>query len=211
MSRPHAKHTSPWNEVRVFVLWPRKAGSGGQQPTYLGSGTGRCANARFTLWGAKQGRGERNTDAISLSLNLTAGWNPRNELVASIADWLAFRGRPSGRTVCSRPRSLTVSRTHFSSPYGHPLSMLTRTRSNSFVVKGALTRAVHFAGRSTDQVAAGEPQPSHARTPQNRTPCGTFASCRPIGSGRDRQSPGATLAVLGMTTSAHSTEGFRQY
>ena len=29
--------------------------------------------------------------------------------------------------------------------------MLTRTRSNSFVVRGALTRAVQFAGRSTGQ------------------------------------------------------------
>jgi hypothetical protein len=37
------------------------------------------------------------------------------------------------------------------SPYGRPLSMLTRTRSNSFVVKGAFTRAVQFAGRSTGQ------------------------------------------------------------
>ena len=109
---------------------------------------------------------EGNTHAMSLSLNLTVGWKPRNELVASVADWLAFRGRPSGRTVCSRPRSLTVRRTHFSSPYGRPLSMLTRTRSNSFVVKGALTRAVQFAGRSSDQAVAGEPQPSHARTPQ---------------------------------------------
>jgi hypothetical protein len=79
---------------------------------------------------------EGNSYAIRLSLNLTAGWKPRNSLVASVADWLAFRGRRAGRTVCSRPRSLAVSRTHFSLPYGRPLSMLTRTRSNSFVVKG---------------------------------------------------------------------------
>jgi hypothetical protein len=31
------------------------------------------------------------------------------------------------------------------------VSMLTRTGSNSFVVKRALTRAVRFAGRSTGQ------------------------------------------------------------
>jgi hypothetical protein len=58
-----------------------------------------------------------NTDAISLSMaegtraaiglskNLTAEWNPRNQFVASVADSPAFRGRPSGRTVCSRPGS----------------------------------------------------------------------------------------------------------
>ncbi len=54
-------------------------------------GAGRETGARLVyLW-------EGNTDAISLSMNLTAGWNPRNQLVASVADWLAFRGRPSGR------------------------------------------------------------------------------------------------------------------
>ena len=53
--------------------------------------------------------------------------------------------------MCSKPRSLTVCRTQSSSPYGRPLSMLTRTRSSSFAVKGALTRAVQFAGRSTGQ------------------------------------------------------------
>jgi hypothetical protein len=140
---------------------------------------------------------EGNSYAIRLSLNLTAGWKPRNSLVASVADWLAFRGRRAGRTVCSRPRSLAVSRTHFSLPYGRPLSMLTRTRSNSFVVKGALKRAVQFVGRATtDQVAAGEPQPSHARTPQIRTAFGTYVSCGPIGSGRDRQGPQVLLSLV---------------
>ncbi len=47
---------------------------------------------------------------MSLSLNLTPGWKPRNQLVVSVADWLEFRGQSLGRTVCSRPRSLTVSR-----------------------------------------------------------------------------------------------------
>jgi hypothetical protein len=54
----------------------------------------------------------------------------------------------SGKAFIDQP-SATVSRTHFSSPYGRPRSMLTRTRSNSFLVKGALTRPVQFAGRST--------------------------------------------------------------
>ncbi len=63
--------------------------------------------------------------------------------------WPALRGRPSGRTVCSNPGSFTVSRTHFSSRYGRPLAMLTRTRSHSFVVTRVLTRAVQCAGRST--------------------------------------------------------------
>ena len=75
---------------------------------------------------------------------------PRTYFVESVADWLAFRGRPSGRTVCSNPRSLTVCRTHSSPPWGRPLSMLTRTWSSSFAVKGALTRAVQFARQDTN-------------------------------------------------------------
>jgi hypothetical protein len=43
-------------------------------------------------------------------------------------------------------------------------------------------------------VAAGAPQQCRARTPQSRTPCETCASCRRIGSGRDRQSPPLNLA-----------------
>ena len=73
----------------------------------------------------------------------------RHPLVSFTA-WLSFRGRPSGRTVCSRPGCLTVCRTQSSPPYGRPLSMLTRTRLSSFAVNGALTRAVQFAGRSPD-------------------------------------------------------------
>jgi hypothetical protein len=50
--------------------------------------------------------------------------------------------------------------------------------------------------KTFDQVAAGEPQPSHARTPHSRTACGTYSSCRPIGSGRDRQSPPVLLSLF---------------
>ena len=88
----------------------------------------------------------------------------------------AFHGRPSGRTVCSRPRSFTVSRTHFSSPYGRPLSMLTRTRPNSFVIEGVLTRAVQFACHSTGRrdknaltASCPRPRPQAAPAPPLRS------------------------------------------
>jgi hypothetical protein len=80
--------------------------------------------------------------------------------------------------------------------------MLTRTRSNSFVVKRALTRAVQFAGRS---IGPGDNRNAIRRDTNGlpqvrldhdalerlkvRLPCGTNASCQRIGSGRDRQSP----------------------
>jgi hypothetical protein len=63
--------------------------------------------------------------------------------------WLAFLGRPSGRTVCSDPRSFTVSRTHVSSPYGRPRSMLTRTRSSSFAV---ICRPAHCSGTRLSRI-----------------------------------------------------------
>jgi hypothetical protein len=52
--------------------------------------------------GGKRGRdwfvyGAGNRHAISSSMNPTAGWNPPNQLVASVTDWLAFPGRPSRR------------------------------------------------------------------------------------------------------------------
>src|SRR5208283_5317808 len=53
--------------------------------------------------------------------------------------------------VCSNLSSLAVRLTHSSSPKGRPLSMLTRTRPNSFALSGAFTRSVQSAGRSTGQ------------------------------------------------------------
>ena len=67
----------------------------------------------------------------------------------SVSYWLAFRCRPSGRTVVSR--FVTVCLTQSSPPKGRRLSMLTRTRSSSFAVKGVFTRAVQLAGRSMGQ------------------------------------------------------------
>ncbi len=64
------------------------------------------------------GAGEGNRDVFGLSTKLTAGWNLRNKLVATVADRLPFRARPSRRTVCSTPRPLTVSRTQFSCRMG---------------------------------------------------------------------------------------------
>jgi hypothetical protein len=99
--------------------------------------------------------------------------------------WLAFLGRPSGRTVCSDPRSFTVSRTHVSSPYGRPRSMLTRTRVRlnhdalERLEVGLLAEHMHPADGSVQDVID--------------------------------KAPGATLAVVGMSTSATRTEDFRQY
>jgi hypothetical protein len=62
--------------------------------------------------------------------------------------WPAFR---TDSVLYCKPRFFTVCRTHSSAPYGYPLSMLTRTRSISFAVNGALTRAVQFAARCTGQ------------------------------------------------------------
>src|SRR5271166_1253747 len=53
--------------------------------------------------------------------------------------------------VCSNLSSLAVRFTHSSSPNGRPLSMLTRTRPNSFALSGAFTRSVQSTGRSTGQ------------------------------------------------------------
>ncbi len=53
--------------------------------------------------------------------------------------------------VCSNLSSLAVRLTHSSSPKGRPLSMLTRTRPNSFALSGAFTRSVQSTGRSTGQ------------------------------------------------------------
>src|SRR5271166_1800786 len=53
--------------------------------------------------------------------------------------------------VCSNLSSLAVRLTHSSSPKGRPLSMLTRTRPNSFALSGAFTRSVQPTGRSTGQ------------------------------------------------------------
>src|SRR5271157_3553698 len=53
--------------------------------------------------------------------------------------------------VCSNLSSLADRLTHSSSPKGRPLSMLTRTRPNSFALSGAFTRSVQSTGRSTGQ------------------------------------------------------------
>ncbi len=88
--------------------------------------------------------------------------------------WAAF-----GRTVCSNPRSFTVSRTHFSSLYGRLLSMLTGTRSNSLVVKEALTRAVQFAGRSTGQGENNALRPLGRASATTGCPTAAVAADRP--------------------------------
>jgi hypothetical protein len=113
---------------------------------YLHDGGRKPGRRTETRTGRKPGR-----DSFVCQSNRWMESNPRIWVVASVADLLAFRWRPSGRTVRSNRRSFTVSRTHFSSLYGRPLSMFTRTRSESFVVKEAFTRAVQFAGRSTGQ------------------------------------------------------------
>ena len=51
----------------------------------------------------------------------------------------------------SKPNALTVRPTHFSSPRGRPLSMLTWIRPDSFAVNAELMRAFQFAGHSTGQ------------------------------------------------------------
>ena len=92
-----------------------------------------------------------NRVANSLPINMTAQCDLRNWRIASIADSVSFHGRPSERTLSTNPRSFTAPRTHFYLPFSRPLSMLSLTSSNSFVVKGPLTRAVQSAARSTGQ------------------------------------------------------------
>jgi hypothetical protein len=85
--------------------------------------------------------GNRDADGFAFDRTRVQG-------TGSVPGWPALRGRPSGRTVCSKPSSLTVRRTHSSPPKGHPLSMLWRTRFNSSAESGAFTLAVQFVGLS---------------------------------------------------------------
>jgi hypothetical protein len=105
-----------------------------------------------------------NQDAIRLSIKLgrkpgcdsfvyqSGRWMDSAQLACRIGrrlarfPWAAFRTNGLLQPeIVYRFRAPTSLRRMSSSPDAHSL---TRTQSNSFVVKGALTRAVQFAGRS---------------------------------------------------------------
>jgi len=61
----------------------------------------------------------------------------------------AFRGRPRGRTLASKPRRFAVRSIHSAPPNGVPRSTLRRKRANSASVSGVLTYSIQRAGRGT--------------------------------------------------------------
>src|SRR5947209_8700368 len=70
---------------------------------------------------------------------------------------LCFRqpgGRPLGRRLCCRPRTLAVRFTHGSSPRGRERSTCRRIALRSSSVKGVLSRSGQLAGRRTGQSAS---------------------------------------------------------
>ena len=87
----------------------------------------------------------------------------------------AFRGRPRGRRVVSRPSAATVRLTHIGPPSGQPRATLVRTRSNSASACLPFTSANQCAapGRVTGQSASvgrspapKDPVPDSCRRPK---------------------------------------------
>src|SRR6266446_9494910 len=66
-------------------------------------------------------------------------------------DWsaAAFRGRPRGRRLASKPRRRAVLSIHTELPNGRPRRRLSRSRSTSTSVCGSLTWRNQSAGRGT--------------------------------------------------------------
>jgi len=74
-----------------------------------------------------------------------AGFEFRPRFVGELAQFVGML------TVCCNPSFDTVRFTHASLPNGRPRLTLVRSRSNSLLVSGRLTRATQSLGRCTGQ------------------------------------------------------------